>query len=286
MAEGFLDVPLLGVNGVLTAPPDKQENSVRECHKSRLAAGLLLFALFASASACAQGCAAGAAAPLNLTLVTFRILQSSLTPVPATDGFIHLAYAAQLTNINKSNTLVQSIVPVDPASSFEPSGTNQVVDQKGNDVTGKVYPLRGFPRAAASTPAVPESPSSMCATAGRQDVPRSLSHRLLVKANDQQQATVETTAPDSSRLRAGCHPLAAAHRPTLVEQQRMLRDRRPASRRLVLPVNGAIQPPEQFAIDFEQLTPAQNCCTGPIADLNSYPFGARCWPRPTASPSK
>ncbi len=30
--------------------------------------------------------------------------------------------------------------------------------------------------------------------------------------------------------------------------------------------------PEQFAIDFEQLTPARGCCTGPVKDLNSYPF--------------
>jgi len=36
--------------------------------------------------------------PANLTPVLLRVLQPSIEPVPATDGLIHLAYVAQVTN--------------------------------------------------------------------------------------------------------------------------------------------------------------------------------------------
>lgn len=39
-----------------------------------------------------------------------------------------------------------------------------------------------------------------------------------------------------------------------------------------LPVNGSIVPPEQFAIDYVQLTPGNRCCTGPVRELSSWPF--------------
>lgn len=39
-----------------------------------------------------------------------------------------------------------------------------------------------------------------------------------------------------------------------------------------LPVNGSIVPPEQFAIDYVQLTPRNRCCTGPVRELSSWPF--------------
>ncbi|MEA2778157.1 MAG: hypothetical protein QOF90_3563, partial [Acetobacteraceae bacterium] len=53
----------------------------------------------------AQGCASPLPAtagtpPIQITPVTFRILQSSLMPVPATDGLLHLAYAALMTNVS------------------------------------------------------------------------------------------------------------------------------------------------------------------------------------------
>ncbi len=39
-----------------------------------------------------------------------------------------------------------------------------------------------------------------------------------------------------------------------------------------LPINGRIRVPEQFAIDFVQLTTTGGCCTGPVKDLKSWPF--------------
>src|SRR5690242_17454315 len=36
--------------------------------------------------------------PVALTPVTLQVLHRSIEPVPATDGLIHLAYAAQVTN--------------------------------------------------------------------------------------------------------------------------------------------------------------------------------------------
>jgi hypothetical protein len=41
--------------------------------------------------------------PGNLTPLTLQVLQRSIEPVLATDGLIHLAYAAQLTNTDPHN---------------------------------------------------------------------------------------------------------------------------------------------------------------------------------------
>ncbi len=169
---------------------------MRSCYRTSFANVLVLLALSALGSAGAQayeaqdagakGCVPAAQALLNPTPVTLRILQASLIPVPATDGFIHLAYAAQITNISPQAALITSIVPVDPTAGFDPSGMNRVVDSDGNDVTGKVFP---FKRLIAGT--VLEGGSAGTTFfdvrySRPQDIPRSLSHRISVKFEDAQ----------------------------------------------------------------------------------------------------
>src|ERR1700733_9791952 len=74
--------------------------------------------------------------PLALTPVTLQILQPSLIPVPGTDGFIHLAFAAQVTNLDRGTASFTQISPVDPLHNFAPVGESHVVDMDGNDITG------------------------------------------------------------------------------------------------------------------------------------------------------
>jgi hypothetical protein len=78
-----------------------------------------------------------------VTPVTLQVLQRSVEPVPATDGLIHLGYAALAYNFLAHNFLAQpvqivSVVPVDPLAGFSPTGRNLITDELGRDVAGKV----------------------------------------------------------------------------------------------------------------------------------------------------
>jgi hypothetical protein len=67
--------------------------------------------------------------PGNLTPVTLQLLQRSVEPVPATDGRIHLVYAAQVTNTQTTPADILSVVPVDALADFTPTGRNFVTDE-------------------------------------------------------------------------------------------------------------------------------------------------------------
>ena len=76
--------------------------------------------------------------PANFTPVTLQVLQRSVEPVPATDGLIHLVYAAQVTNLQTTPADIVSVMPVDPSAGFAPTGRNLVMDAEGRYVAGKV----------------------------------------------------------------------------------------------------------------------------------------------------
>lgn len=76
--------------------------------------------------------------PVNLTPLTLELRQPSVEPVPATDGLIHLSYAAQVTNTQATPADILGIVPVDPLAGFAPTGCNLITDGQGRDVAGKV----------------------------------------------------------------------------------------------------------------------------------------------------
>ncbi len=102
--------------------------------------------------------------PTTINPVIVRVLGGTVTPVAATDGFVHLAYAAQVTNLASGAAEVSSIVPVDPLQRFQPTGRNLVLDVAAKQITGKVR-LFGLPPDAARDfikfrPAAPASPSS------------------------------------------------------------------------------------------------------------------------------
>ena len=70
---------------------------------------------------------------------TLQVLQRSVEPVPATDGLVHLAYAALVTNTSTGQPFqIISVVPVDPLAGFTPTGRNLITDAQGRDVAGKV----------------------------------------------------------------------------------------------------------------------------------------------------
>ncbi len=76
--------------------------------------------------------------PANLTPLALRVLDPSIEPVQTTDGLIHLAYTAQVTNTQATAADIASVVAVDPLAGFAPTGRNSAIDAQGNDVAGQV----------------------------------------------------------------------------------------------------------------------------------------------------
>ena len=52
--------------------------------------------------------------PGHFTRVLLRVLQPSIEPVPATDGLIHLAHAAQVRNVRRQPVDILEVMAVDP----------------------------------------------------------------------------------------------------------------------------------------------------------------------------
>ena len=48
--------------------------------------------------------------------------------MPATDGLIHLAYVAQVTNTQPTPYDITGVVPVNPLAGFVPTGQNLITD--------------------------------------------------------------------------------------------------------------------------------------------------------------
>ena len=247
---------------------------------------MLAAAILSFGAAQAQGCGTGlppvaVALPTQITPVTLRILQSSLIPVAATDGFVHLAYAAQVTNVRPEPASLVSIVPTDAPRGFAPTGTSGVLDMDGKDITGMALPFKPDP--ADNTPSEKRVHTRQLqgGSAGivffdiryqsLEDVPRLLSHRLSVVYPGDDKPITEDTDPIEIDCRTpvvisaplkgsrwwnanGCCEVISPHRGA------------------TLPVNGTFRPPEQFAIDFEQLNAQDGCCTGPVKNLASWPF--------------
>ena len=98
--------------------------------------------LLGAEAARAQSCPAvlpGAGVPQTaVTPVTLHVLQDEIEPVPATDGLVHLAFAAQVTNVGRNRAALTSVVPVDPLAGFAPTGVNRVFDVNGNAIEGMV----------------------------------------------------------------------------------------------------------------------------------------------------
>jgi hypothetical protein len=231
----------------------------------------------------AQPCGAAPTAeaavfPTQITPVTLRVLQPELTAVPATDGFVHLAYAALISNVGRDPAALEAITPTDRLHQAAPTGTSGVLDMDGKDITGTVLALN--PEADATpnrlhTKRLPGGASGIAFFDIRYrtpaEVPRLLSHRLSVAFPGADRPLVEDIDPIVVSCEA---PVVIA--PPLVGEGwwdangccEVISPHRGAT----LPVNGAFRPPEQFAIDYVQLNGHDGCCTGPVKQLESWPF--------------
>jgi hypothetical protein len=74
--------------------------------------------------------------PIAIGPLTWHLLGSGIYPVQASDGRTHLAFAMQFTNAWSVPATLQSIEVVDPARNNAPTGSNRVLSIKDEDVTG------------------------------------------------------------------------------------------------------------------------------------------------------
>jgi peptidase M23-like protein len=221
--------------------------------------------------------------PVNLTPVTLQVLQRSIEPVPATDGLIHLVYAAQATNTQAQAADITSVVPVDPLAGFSPTGRNLITDAQGRDVAGKVRLFSVSPDALPHEdpePAEPALPFSARVPAGNAglmffdvtytdpaQIPRLLAHAITLASPSSSPPGLTNPVP------VGCRPLAILHPPLVGHGWTAFSGcctYAAYHRDSIPPVNGALEAGQQFAIDYEQLGPNGTCCNGPVQALTSW----------------
>jgi hypothetical protein len=225
---------------------------------------------------------ASAGPAINLTPLTLQILQDTIVPVPATDGLIHLAYAAQVTNLQTDPVEVVEVTPVDAARNFVPTGKNQQLDGDREPIVKKVRLFGQPPQTGAQTSdsanyfsKVPAGGSGiMFFDVTYRDaaaVPRLLSHKIVVTNVKTGSQSAGLTDP----VLVSCDGPVVL-RPPLIGHGwwngNGCCETVNAHRAATLPANGTIRPPEQFAIDYVKIDERGGCCTGPVRDVISWPF--------------
>lgn len=76
--------------------------------------------------------------PLSLGPLVWHLVGSGVYPVKGSDGLTHLAFAMQFTNPWSIPTTIQSVEVVDPSRNNQPTGKDRVLSIKDEDVTGQM----------------------------------------------------------------------------------------------------------------------------------------------------
>jgi hypothetical protein len=76
--------------------------------------------------------------PLTIGPLVWHLVGSGVYPVKGSDGLLHIAFAAQFTNAWRGAATIQSVEVVDPSHNNKPAGINRVISLKDEDVTGQL----------------------------------------------------------------------------------------------------------------------------------------------------
>src|SRR4051812_33778791 len=79
--------------------------------------------------------------PLAMGPLSWHLIGSGVYPVKGSDGRIHIAFAFLFTNSWRLPTTIQSVEVVDPSRKNQRTGTNRVLSVKDEDVTNELRPL-------------------------------------------------------------------------------------------------------------------------------------------------
>jgi hypothetical protein len=194
---------------------------------------------------------------LTMGPLTWHLVGSGVYPVKGSDRRTHLAFAMQFTNSWGAAATIQSVEVLDPSRDYQPTGTNRVVSAKDEDITGLVK--------LSTLPGSMDKASYSARLAGGQS--GVMYFDVGYAAGDQAPCTialrVRTVQPEVKRL-----PESTVLSPPLRVNQEEAIILAPAfkgggwvdmngccleigpHRFVTNPVNGTLDPSEQFAIDW------------------------------------
>jgi hypothetical protein len=195
--------------------------------------------------------------PLTIGPLTWHLVGSGVYPVKGSDGRTHLAFAMQFTNAWGAQATIQSVEVVDPSREYKPTGTNRVVSAKDEDVTGLVK--------LATLPSSMDKSSYSARLAGGQS--GIMYFDVGYAAGDEAPCTIalriRTSQPDVKRLPESTilsPPLKVSQQEAIVLASPFKGDGWLDSngccaeigphRFVTNPMNGTLDPSEQFAIDW------------------------------------
>lgn len=195
--------------------------------------------------------------PLTIGPIVWHLVGSGIYPVPASDGLTHLAFAMQFTNSSPLPATIESVQVLDPSHNSKPTGNNHVLSIKDENVTGQLK-LFTLP------PAADKASYSQKLGGGQSGV---MFFDLTYRDRDSVPCTivlrVHSLQPESNHGKestAVAPPLKISSQPAVVLTPPIKGDgwvdangccREIGPHRFVTnPMNGTLDPSEQFAIDW------------------------------------
>lgn len=222
----------------------------------------------------------GSPATMTLSPVVWSVSGGAIDPVKGSDGLIHLSFSAVLTNMTDRSATVTAITAVDPRQDNENVGRDEVLSTAGANVTGK-FVVFGGPQVPAGPRFTQDLPPGGSGVAffdvtlpGDAALPRALALRVATAWVDSVGASRTVTVVGAPTA-VGCEPAIVLSPPLKgtgwLDGNGCCRFAG-AHRMALNPINGALRPSEQFAIDFVRLDADGRLFSGEVADLKSWPF--------------
>jgi Peptidase family M23 len=195
--------------------------------------------------------------PLTIGPLVWHLLGSGVYPVKGSDGLTHVAFAMQFTNVWNLPATIQSAEVVDPSQNNKPTGGNHVISIKDEDVTGLVKLTTSPPsmdKASYSSKMAGGETGVMffdLTYANSNDVPCSISLRLHVLQPENKHLPESTVVGPPMKLspRAAIVLARPFKGDGWVDGNGCCLEIGP-HRFVTNPMNGTLDPSEQFAIDW------------------------------------
>jgi len=198
--------------------------------------------------------------PLDVSPLTWHLVGSGIYPVKGSDGRMHLAYALMFTNSWSMTATIKSVEVVDPARGNQVSGHNRVLSINNEDVTGqvKLFTLPNSMGKASYSSQVPGGQSGVMFFDVTYDdadqVPSAIAHRVTVTIppNPHIKSELTVTSPPIPLGREAMVIAPPFKGDGWVNGNGCCLEIGP-HRFVTNPMNGTLEPSEQFAIDWVKL---------------------------------
>ncbi len=216
--------------------------------------------------------------PIALSPAVWQVL-GPIVPVEGTDGRIHLSFVIHLTNHASIPMTIQSWQVIDPDRDNQPTGDNQVVSIENGTITQKVQPFH-LPLSLGNANYTDKLEGGQGGTVffdvtykDRGSLPAHISNRVVVtapegKAQKTYTAIDEPVTVDPQEPVVLKPPLKG---PRWLDGNGCCKQVGP-HRGVINPINGALEPAEDFAIDFMQLDAKGRAYSGNIRDVKSFAY--------------